>query len=889
MTDSTRLNPAKYNQATSDEGQVINENLGNSNHATQIDHDFQIPITNIDDFLLGGSLCSDKDTSTKSPDKTSSNELVSCCSSQHTINLSEKASLQVPVKSSLLDFSILDAGNEKGLILPVETSHANQQKEVFSGSKTESSDTGYKSMYPLGDDSDSNSDSTTDSSVMVNKTAGTGSLHELFSDEEEVDFCAFDSQQPDGGGHAHLSQTPHFQHASIENTNLDKTFSDVSLTKKENSVITTHCSQHSQLLGVFSTDKTSQSSNGTKPVSCTECHINSAIATCGEVKACVTFSPGSLKIYSNPSPPDTHSVTQGSTANLHADASLTSDSLKHLNTNTPHSPSMELKTSGSNIGRSDTRVSTSMITKEKVLECRTYLSPHASFLLMKTLGLNNSDCPVWSNNFKLQAETQSRPNTSAPKLKGLSIKSKNKPQNEILQSSTKSESLVSSNANASLNQSTKLPPTANSFLKTSTQSDTNRCLALPKVSDQRQATAEHGPSGGTLQTAQLAKEKDTPLRSKATAKSLDRLHPSATQRTFIEVQLSCLSGSSSPLMEHNEPVNSKDYKPTQRGTDAELEPTIYLSTVEKSNVMVSNPLFSSLCSIKETHSATSGHNGLKPSTTVETSETLKSSISRLYIKTMEKRSFSTDTALSANYNHFSVRHKIKSFENLANFDKPVIKNSDIQSYPMAHRTSLNQRITGYMGLVNTDCEARQRNLSSYVKNRIPTTPCSPLLGKSQSSIALINLEHPHSSCNTASLTEDNTESDIQKVPDGITPETSQVLSKKHRKFPFNKLRQLRALSMPELEKICKEDYVRGQGAVVDKTEPGIHPTILKKATDTESFPPSATVTNVNRASQGYPESTEVTPQATAETHGHQPGWSIRLEVQLKSAHFNNLY
>lgn len=95
--------------------------------------------------------------------------------------------------------------------------------------------------------------------------------------------------------------------------------------------------------------------------------------------------------------------------------------------------------------------------------------------------------------------------------------------------------------------------------------------------------------------------------------------------------------------------------------------------------------------------------------------------------------------------------------------------------------------------------------------------------------------------------------------------------------------------MPELEKICKEDYVRGQGAVVDKTEPGIHPTILKKATDTESFRPSATVTNVNRASQGYPESTEVTPQATAETHGHQPGWSIRLEVQLKSAHFNNLY
>lgn len=821
------MNPGRSDQATSDEGQVIIESLGNFSHTTQTDHDFQIPICNIDDILSRGSPCSDTNTHTNSLYKTSSNDPVSCLAagyrviSQHTINLSEKASLQVPVKLNPLGFSILDAENEKGLVLPVETTHANQQKDVFSGSHMESSDTGFKSVYTLGD---SHSHSTTDNSAMVNKIADGGSLYELFSDEKEVEFCSY---QP--------------ANESSQNANLEKTFSDVLLTKKENSFLTTHCSLHSELLGVFSTDKASQTSNGTKSVSSTVCHNNSAIDTFG--KACAAFSAGSLKIRSSPSPPGTNSVTQGSTANLHAGALLTSDSLKHLNTN----------------------ISTSMIKKEKVLECRTYLNPNHSSLLKKTPELNNSDHHVLNNIFKLQADTQSRPNTSASKLKGLSIKSKNKPQNETIQFSAKSESPVSTNA--SFNRSKK-----DSFLKTNIQLNTNRCLELPNASDLMQVTAEHGPSGGALQIAQLAKEKDIPFGSKATAKSLERLHRPASQKTSVEVVLSCLSGSSSPLMSPNEPVNSKDSKSTQRGADAVLAPMISTSTVKKLNVMVSNSLFSSLCSTKETHSATSY--SLKPRTIVEKSENLKSSISRLYTKTLERRSFSTDTALSSNYNRFSVRHKIKSFENLANFDKPVIKNIDIQSYPLARRTSLNQRLAGYLGLVNsTDCEARQSSLSFYAENLIPTTHCSHSLCKSPSSIALINLELPHSSCSTASLTEDNTEWDVQKVPDGITSQISQVLRKKHRKFPCIKLRQLRALSMPELEKLCKEDYTKEHGAVIDKTEPGLHPTIPKKDTDTWSFPPSTTMkkVDVNRASQGKPGSTE----AAAETHGHQPGWSIR--------------
>uniref|UniRef100_A0A8C9XMB4 PDZ domain containing 2 n=1 Tax=Sander lucioperca TaxID=283035 RepID=A0A8C9XMB4_SANLU len=875
---ATRLNPARSVQGTSNERQVTNS--GNSNHTSQTVHNFQIPITNIDDIL--SEVSSDKNTHTKSPFTTLSNEPVSSCSSQQTVTLSEKAGIQVPIQSGPLDCSILDAGSEKAAMSPVETTHANQLKESSSAVFNESrpkrpDDAGSKYMYPIEDDSDDDSNSTTDSSVMVNTMASGGNLHEPSSDEEEVELCSFDAQQSDAGGLSHLSQSPNgsssFQHASSLNTNLDQSFdvlhvsADVALTNKENFVTTTQ-SQLSQLLALSSTEQLCQSFDIAIPVSSMKCHNNSATESCDQVQACVASSPGSLSTYSSPSPPVSHSATQRTTENVHA--SLTSALLKRLDIQTPHLPSMESETLGSNISRLDKRV--------------TNLNPHAISVLKKTSGLkllDNLDHPVWSSNFKLQVETQIRPNTSAPKLKGLSIKSKKKPQEELLQKTTRSESPLPLNINASSNPSTKLPPTAtmSSFLKTNNQPDINSSLDMHKEGDRWQVTAEPFPSGSTLQTVQLAKEKDIHLGSKAPAKSQSQSHPPATQRTFIEVRLSSLSGSSLPVMAHNETVNSKDSKSPQKGTYARLAPMLSPAnyTVEKTNGMVSTTVFNSLCSTKyETNSTT------KPSSTVETSETLKSSTSRLYIKTMERQSFSTDTALSADYNPFSVRHKIKSFENLAHFDKPVAKSSDIQSYALACRASLNQRIAGYMGLVNSiDCRARQKSFSSYVENLLPTTPCSPLLGKSPSSITLINLELPHSSCDTAPLTDDNREAQVQKALDRTAPQTPQMLRRKHGKLPRCRLRQLRALSMPELEKLCTEDFTRGHGTAVDITEPGSYSDILTETTVTKSCPPAATLdvttVGVNRMSRGDPGSTEKTLQGTAESHGQQPGWSISLK------------
>nr|XP_040050735.1 PDZ domain-containing protein 2 [Gasterosteus aculeatus aculeatus]XP_040050736.1 PDZ domain-containing protein 2 [Gasterosteus aculeatus aculeatus] len=816
---ATAPNPPRPVQGTAKEGQVMGADSGNSNYANETD--FQIPITNIDDILSELSLCSTTNTHTNSP-RHPSNEPVSCHSSQQTVTQYEKAGVQVPIKSPPLDGSTLDAGNEKKAMSPIET----ESSPVSSGSLPQRLDAGSKSMYPVEDESDSNSSSSTDSIVVVNGMAGSAGILHQPSDEEEVEFCSCDAKQPAADEISHLSHSaigsPSFPHAGSENTSLD----------------------HSLV-------QPCQSPNSTTPVNSSECHNNSAIQG-------VTSTPTSI-----PSAPRTHTTDKvATTTNLNSDASLTSSLLKPLNTKTLHSPSMESKNSGTSTDQLGTRVAASMTSKEKALECRTNLNPHVISVLKRNSGLkllDSIDSPGWSSNYKLQVETHIRPITNAPKLKGLSIKSKNK----ALEQLTGRESLVSLHTNASFNQPPKSASTAttSSSLKT-----TSQCLDLPKASDRRQAAAEHRPSGSKSQTVQLAQEVHSSSKS----------HTTATQRTFIEVRLSSISASLPPVMANKETGNSEYSKPTERGTDSgsasKLSPAD--CTDEKTNGPVSNTVFNSLCYAKETDSPS--RNGSKPSTIVETSETLKISMSRLYIKTMEKRCLTTDLALSAGHNPFSVRHKIKSFENLANFDRPVAKSSEIQSYALAYRASLNQRIAGYMDVVNSiDCRPRQRSFSSYVENLITTAPGSPLLRKSPSSITLLNLELPHSSYEASPVADGSPEGRGLRAPDGTAPQTPQLLRRKHGKLARSRLRQLRALSMPELEKLCSEDFTRDLDAAVDTT------TIHKKATD--SVPPSATPNraDVNRDSRRDAASTKEA-QETPETHGHQPGWAVSLKELASS-------
>lgn len=533
-----------------------------------------------------------------------------------------------------------------------------------------------------------------------------------------------------------------------------------------------------------------QSSSQSRPVS----FIDTDCEPCDEVKASVSSKCGGLSVYRGPS----------STESL-SDSFPASESLKLVPALAPHPAAVKLEISG--ISSSDTRLSAST---EKVLESRTnaLLKKNSELTLFET-----SDCPVRSNDLKPQTDTKGKPST--PKLKGLSIKSRKHEANRT--------------ANPLNTKPVKAAGTAAvpNLSRTSTQPESSP--APPKVADSKTAVGERRPPDGPLQTTQSAKDRDLQSKSRETFKSQERCHQPVTQRTFIEVHL---SGASS----------NRDSSPSKDFVTADC-------TAEKTNGMVANSVQGTFCFSQETPSnpATSSRH----SPAVDTNQRLKSGVSRFYMKSMEKQSFPPETD---KYNPFSVRHKIKSFENLAHFDKPVSRSSDIQSYALAYRASLGQRIAGYMDVVNSaDCQNRHRTFNPYSENFISTTP---QLGKSPSTIALINLELPDAGCKTTPLLA----AEDQKAPSG----TPQVLRRKHGKLARSRLRQLRALSMPELEKICTEDFTRGLSE--EKPDPRTHPTVQATSAGTECSPPPPISRLDDRLSEAAGGSTK--------TRGPEASWSI---------------
>ncbi|KAM9391769.1 PDZ domain-containing protein 2 [Pholidichthys leucotaenia] len=802
VDESSKLNLAKTVQQTCDD-KVINANSGNSNEdgndSAQTEGDFGIPITHIDDILSDASLCCDTNTHSNSPHKAAS-----CYSSAHS-----------------QDFALL-AKKENCTILPMETQVKQQREDgsavyLCNGLSPERSDAS-SAMYPIENDSDSNSDSTTDGSQKVTETDG-GSNHvsRHSSDEEEVELFPCDTQSHAASEQSHLvpitDGTATFEHISSENNNSAQTSevfqisADVShQTDKENCVITSKHLDLSLPPGLSSTTPPCQSSNDTVPVSPIDCAIDGLT-----VKACVSPSTGCFSISGNNSTPESCSIKRGPTTNMHANVPLISCLLRQT-------ISVESQATSSS-RMSNAQLSELVRNKQKMVECLN--SDASSSLKKKHIGF--SDGPLWSSDLKPHIES------GPPKLKGLSIKSKNITQIGPHKEQPRSES------------STNVPVTS-SVLKVSDQSDINSCFALPTVNDRKNVKTEHSHSSGTFL---LAKEKDSQTGSKAVGKPQHQCDPPVTQRSFIEVRLSS-SGSLAPLPIHSEKAISKDTKHLRSNVDATRFASVlspFVSTPENSNDIMTSMDFNSLCSAK---AAISVDNGSRPQPVIETGKNLKSSTSKLYSKTAEKRSSSTDIA---SYNPFSVRHKIKSFENLANLDKSPAKSTDVQSYALTYRTSLNQRIAGYIGSVNSvECRARQMSFTSCLDSPIRAKPCSSILTKSP-------------------------KAEVQKASDGGGPQTPPVLRRKQGRFPNVKLRQLRALSMPELEKLSAEDFTRGHSAG-DKTEVDSCPVDPTKA----STPPEED--RVNKLSAAFNEDT---PQGTPEMYRLKPGWSISLQELASSS------
>nr|XP_058163480.1 PDZ domain-containing protein 2 isoform X2 [Dasypus novemcinctus] len=186
---------------------------------------------------------------------------------------------------------------------------------------------------------------------------------------------------------------------------------------------------------------------------------------------------------------------------------------------------------------------------------------------------------------------------------------------------------------------------------------------------------------------------------------------------------------------------------------------------------------------------------------------------------------------------FSVKQRIKSFENLANADRPAAKSSAFPSLSVSSKPPIGRRPSsgipaGSLSHLGDTARSLRRSLSSCSESQSEASPLISQMTKSPSSTTLTvppqNLVETHSK---------GPDSDQKKPlgPSGIPTPTATAASPTKRykstvrhaqpsPLTRSKLQELRALSMPDLDKLCSEDYSAEPTAVLFKTELEIIPT-----------------------------------------------------------------
>ncbi|XP_068957104.1 PDZ domain-containing protein 2-like isoform X1 [Petaurus breviceps papuanus] len=186
---------------------------------------------------------------------------------------------------------------------------------------------------------------------------------------------------------------------------------------------------------------------------------------------------------------------------------------------------------------------------------------------------------------------------------------------------------------------------------------------------------------------------------------------------------------------------------------------------------------------------------------------------------------------------FSVKQRIKSFENLASFDRPVVKSIDfpsavsMNSKPPIGRRSSGTISSGIPSNSSDTMRSLRRSLSSCGENQNETISLASQLNKSPSTMTLL-VSPP----NPTEGRRENPGLDQKKLlepPATYNPAVStasqirrnRTAGGQARPCPLSrsKLRELRALSMPDLDKLCDEDYSVEPVAGHFKTELEITP------------------------------------------------------------------
>ncbi|XP_028851565.1 PDZ domain-containing protein 2 isoform X2 [Denticeps clupeoides] len=791
-------------------------------------HHSDVPVTNIDDVIT----------------ELSSNE--SCVKLSSTIQTQHSDCTATPLDRGnpweadsssgpgLSHFSMLDSGN-KGCLQPVGKMFLNSYSRNYSGLTDDSAHEGQlstaaKHMYDVVDDSDSESDSTTDKCTLV-ASAESG------DSEEEVEFC-YSSQGL--REHSRLKYAPLCGSPAVTDDQSREAAQPAD--EIQSPALDRSC------------DKTSNQ---------TPALPESHRALCLPSSGGAAVSEHSNVVGPTKEETDITPLNQGTVQKSLAVEPVTSAQLG------PFPASVSSCPSNDSSARSRARVEDG---GRRVLDQNRPLSQPLTTTDLK--GVNGTSVQVLLSTSKSKGQSQ-KSQSSAPRLKGLTIKSKAPEQatskpgrgDGAVPRKTTSSPVQSPKLQARKATSAPSPKPCRSVGKSGVTS------GKPGDRAQERATSNASRSTCAENTAKYSKPVTT-----AVSKVKEKTEPSTTttvQRTFIEVRLSSSSSSSSstPVLARKETVTAHEQLNVL--TDLKSEnPQNSLDQVHPDCNSL-NPTLGVNELTDKSCSSTSNGPVHRNSSTVDAADHLDGSKSKLYLRAVERRSYLTDASRVSDPNPFSVRQRIKSFENLASFDRPVVRCIDIQSYAVGSKPPLNRRLSGYLGPVSSgtfDSHSLRRSFSSCVDS-LNTPHSSP-----QTQKAGTDPEVPNAECCEGATLEQKSMNGSSQPQTERAPHTPPVLRHRNSRggMSRSRLRELRALSMPELDKLCSEGFSSDPGNVIFKTELEIWP---QKPTDPSAGPPEELVSTRPIESSSCPaRCTE--DQLQAQTNGKTPGltsWTMNLD------------
>ncbi|XP_076857183.1 PDZ domain-containing protein 2 isoform X2 [Brachyhypopomus gauderio] len=872
----------------------------------QANHTDEVPVTNIDDVVAELNMVDNSDTSAQTvPNIT---ETASCVAQTRSFE-SKQSPTAMSLQSKPLDFAALDAGN-RGCLLQVGKTFLNSYSRNFSQFPHDDTALFVKgcdmkpSMYDMLHDSDSESDSATDGAVKTELQDHGRDPRDTDSDED-IELCystvtqlssnqvkaeSLSDTQTDKAVSTHevlqMASASPMQDMDSEpaNPSASLTVSQALSSPQSSGLESVFNGDTKQILekeeATCVTERTLASSD---PLDCKtdeKCEMALAHVTTSQIP------PGVSSAH------DAHHITplsQERKSKTHSNALLTSDistvtepkALNHNNGTGKASTVLTMK--------EKEREKTKSLLSQSQIKCTTNS--------LRTLGpktLNdNPVSPFLSSRLK-----QDDKSTTSSKLKGLSIKSKCKGQEQSVCRPAKAESPLPKKDNWSPIQSPrpvakKITPTSSpkmsrslektcASLKTNDQSQGKSATNVPGALKINSLKAEL--SSGTQEGSSCTKKNDLTSKCETTT---------TTQRTFIEVRLSSCSSpsssSSTPILARKE-ISNNVYSSQLQGSSSVLkdpeEKTPKPSFGTHIMLLDSSVSRPEQNNCKNTNESADNVNSnvckvdlcLRSSTLAE--NTSKPGTSKLYLRTVDRRS-SIGTSGALDPNPFSVRQRIKSFENLASFDRPVIRCIDIRSYATRSKTPLNRRLSGYMDAVNTqssDCRFLRRSFSSCVDS-VNIGHSSALQPHNSSlNVVLNNFEPTASTGTTGPLTKETT------TPENAVPQSTPVApappvlrsrnARAHGGLSRLKLRELRALSMPELDKLCPDDFSRDPGNVTFKTELEIHPA---RPTDLPSHNLQGTMVTTDRMTNSETPGTISNGGHSYEQIMKCSSWSISLK------------